>query len=213
MGEPAHVNPRIVAALRAQLRARDPGARRVGWKIALGIAEIEELVGPEPVIGSLTTATQLEPGATYRGGGPLHADAEVVIEVGSGGRVVGLGVGLELVDLRRPAGGMEAIVAANVLHRAFVLGPSRHGARAGEGALILDGEVRARAAAVIDADATVRAVARLLDAVGERPEPGDRVLAGSVVQIPVAPGDRVAAAIEGLGRVEAVIADERQLRR
>jgi hypothetical protein len=59
------VNPRVVAALRAQLRTRDPGARRVGWKIARGIAEVEELIGAEPVIGNLTSATQLESGATY----------------------------------------------------------------------------------------------------------------------------------------------------
>jgi 2-keto-4-pentenoate hydratase len=199
------VDPRIVAALGAQLRARYPGARRVGWKIALGIAEIEELIGPAPVIGNLTSATQLEDGATYRGGGPLHADAEVVIEAGTGG----LGVGLELVDLTRPPGGAEAIVAANVLHRAFVLGASRPGAVPGEGALIVNGEVRARAPAVVDVDGTLRAVARWLAAVGEELRPGDRVFAGSVVQVPVAPGDRVAAAISGLGRVEVAVADER----
>jgi hypothetical protein len=89
------VHPRIVAALRDQLRARDPAAGRVGWKIALGIPEVEELIGSEPVIGSLTTASRLEDGGTYRGCGPLHADAEVVIEAGTGD----LAVGLELVDL------------------------------------------------------------------------------------------------------------------
>jgi hypothetical protein len=109
------VHPQLVAALRAQLRAREPGVRRVGWKIAARIAEIEELIGTEPAIGNLTTATQLASGATYHGGGPLHADAEVVIEAGTGA----VGVGLELVDLTRPPGGAEAIVAANVLHRAF----------------------------------------------------------------------------------------------
>jgi hypothetical protein len=170
------VHPRIVAALRAQLRARDPDARRVGWKIALGIAEVEELIGDEPVIRNLTSATQLAPGATYDGGGPLHADAEVVVEVGPGGDVAGLGVGLELVDLRRPAGGMEAMIAGNVTHRAFVLGPSLRDAKPGHGALIVDGEVRARAPAVVDPAATVR-------------------------------GERVAAEIDGLGRVDAVIAD------
>jgi len=196
------VHPRIVAALRAQLRARDPGARRVGWKIALGIGEVEELIGTEPVIGNLTGATELGDGGTYAGGGPLHADCEVVIEVGTGR----LGVGLELVDLTRPPGGVEAIVAANVLHRAFAAGRMRAEAEPGEGALIVNGAVRARAPAAVDAEATVSAVARWLEALGEDLLPDDRVFAGSVVQVPVAPGDRVAAVIDGLGRVEVVIA-------
>jgi 2-keto-4-pentenoate hydratase len=195
------VHPRIVAALRAQLDARDPTAGRVGWKIALGIGEIEELIGQEPAIGNLTSATQLEDGETYRGGGPLHADAEVVIEVGGG-----LGVGLELVDLTRARGAMEAVVAANVLHRAFVLGPSCAGVAPGEGALIVNGEVRAVAPAVVDVERTLHTVARWLDAVGEELRSGDRVFAGSVVQVPLAPGDRVVAEIAGLGRVSAVVA-------
>lgn len=195
------VHPRIAAALRAQLRSRDPSAGRVGWKLALDIAEIEELIGSEPAIGTLTTATQLEPDGIYHGPGPLHADAEVVIEVGAGARIAGLGVGLELVDLTRPPGGMEAIVAANVLHRAFVLGPSKRDGRPGEAMLIVDREVRDRAPAVVDPAATVAAVTRLLEAVDERLEPGDRIFAGSVVQVPLAAGDRVEAAIEGLGRV------------
>jgi 2-keto-4-pentenoate hydratase len=32
------------------------------------------------------------------------------------------------------------------------------------------------------------------------------VFAGSIVQVPLAPGDRVTAAIDGLGRVSAVVA-------
>jgi len=46
------LHPRIAAATRAQLDARrvllDAGAGHVGWKIALGIAEVEELIGTEP---------------------------------------------------------------------------------------------------------------------------------------------------------------------
>jgi 2-keto-4-pentenoate hydratase len=193
------VHPRLVAALRAQLDARDRGARRVGWKIALGIPEVEALIGAEPVIGTLTTATRLEDGAAYHGPGPLHADCEVVIEAGTGA----LAVGLELVDLTRPPGGVEAIVAANVLHRAFVVGPFVEGVRPGEGALVVDGSVRARAPAEVDVDGTLRAVARWLHAVGERLEAGDLVFAGSVVQVPLDAGDRVAAQIDGLGRVGA----------
>jgi hypothetical protein len=196
------VHPRIVAALRAQLRSRDPGASRVGWKIALGIGEVEELIGPVPVIGNLTSATQLADGATYGGGGPLHADAEVVIEAGTGR----LGVGLELVDLTQGGGAVETVVAANVLHRAFAIGPMQIDVEPGIGALIVNGEERARAPAAVDIDATVGAVARWLAAAGEELLPSDRLFAGSIVQVPVVPGDRVAASITGLGRVEAVVA-------
>jgi hypothetical protein len=185
------VHPRIVAALRAQLAARDPVARRVGWKIALGLAEVEELIGTEPVIGNLTTATQLEDGAIYRGPGPLHADCEVVIEAGTRA----LAAGLEIVDLTRPQ------IEANVTHRAFVCGPALHDRVPGEGALIVGGEVRARAPAVVDVERTLGAVSRWLEAVGEELRPSDLVFAGSVVQVPLSPGDRVVASIDGLGRV------------
>ena len=196
------MHQRIVTALRAQLRARDPDARRVGWKIALGIGEVEALIGSAPVIGNLTGATQLSDGAVYGGGGPLHADCEVVIEAGTGR----LAVGLELVDLPPGEGAADAVVAANVLHRAFAVGPMSADVEPGEGALIVNGEERARAAAAVDVDATVGAVARWLAALGEELLPADLLFAGSVVQVPLAPGDRVAAAVDGLGRVEAIVA-------
>jgi hypothetical protein len=88
------IHPCLVAALREQLSRRPPGARRLGWKIGGGIAEIEAVTGGLPAFGHLT-----------------------------------------------------------------------------------------------------------LDSVGERPEPGDVVLTGSVTQVPVSAGDHVAAEIDGLGRV------------
>jgi hypothetical protein len=45
------IHRRIVTALQAQLRARPPGAQRVGWKAAYGIAELEELLGSMPMPG------------------------------------------------------------------------------------------------------------------------------------------------------------------
>ena len=67
----ADPHPRVLAATRAQLDARrallDAGARHVGWKIALGIAEVEALAGSEPALGHITTATLVEPGGTFAG--------------------------------------------------------------------------------------------------------------------------------------------------
>jgi 2-keto-4-pentenoate hydratase len=195
------VDARIVDAVRAQLRRRDGG--RVGFKAAFGIDAVRELIGDTPVPGHLTTATQLAAGATFdpRGAGALHADCEVAVTVGR----EELGVALELVDLARQAGDMEAIVTGNVLHLAFVLGPAI--ARPpGEARLIVNGVVRARAPARADHRATVEALARILEAAGEQLRPGDRIITGSVVQVPVEPGDHVVAEIDGLGRAEARIA-------
>jgi len=210
-----HVDPTIAAGLAAQLAARraalDAGARRVGWKLAYDIAEIEALAGDEPVVGHLTSATLLASGATYGGASSdreLRVETELAVEVGEGGAIAGLAVALEVVDVGRPPGGAEALVAANVLHRAVAFGPTHRGATTpGSGArLFIDGAVREEAPVRGDPAAVVAATARLLEAVGERLEPGDRILAGSSCHVPAAPGDAVVAEIDGLGAVAATIA-------
>jgi 2-keto-4-pentenoate hydratase len=209
------VHPRLAAATRAQLddwrAALDGGAGRVGWKIALGIEEVEALVGTEPALGHLTTASLLVPGGVYTGARPdrpLHAETELAIEVGPDGGIAGLAVALEIVDTGRPPDGLEAIVAANVYHRAVAFGPTVPGARA-EGAvarLLVGGELRETAAVTADPLATVHAIERLLAAAGERFESGERIIAGSACHVPVAPGDAIVAEIDGLGAVAATIA-------
>src|SRR3954469_5903267 len=116
------LHPTIAAGLAAQLAARraalDAGARRVGWKLAYGIAEVEELAGDEPVVGHLTSATLLPPGGAYhaRADRELRVETELAVEVGEGGAIAGLAVALEVVDVGRPPHGARALVAANVLH-------------------------------------------------------------------------------------------------
>jgi 2-keto-4-pentenoate hydratase len=141
-------------------------------------------MGTEPVFGYLTSATLDVPAAA------THADVEVVVVVGSDE----LGVALELVDLRRPP---EGFLETNVMHRAFALGPT--GRTPGEARLIVNGEVRGAKPARADHAATVAAIGRLLEAAGERLESGDRIITGSVVQVPVGPGDDVVAEIDGIG--------------
>ena len=206
------MHPRLAAALTAQLERRSAalaaGARSVGWKIGGGIPEVDELTGGKPTIGHLTSASQHEPGGTHSaaGAGALHADTEVVIEVGRDGVVAGLRVGLELVDLAREPGGLETIVAGNVLHQAFAVGPLRAATGAAEARAVIDGEIRARGRTSADHADTVELVARQLEALGESLRPGDLIFSGSVTQVPVAPGHEVAAEIDGLGRVSLVIA-------
>src|SRR3954454_967568 len=195
-GAVTDVHPRLAAATRAQLEhwraALDAGAGRVGWKVALGIAEVEALVGAAPALGHLTTATLLVPGGEYRGARAdreLRAETELAVEVGADGGVAGLAVALEIVDTGRPPDSLEAIVAGNVFHRAVAFGPTVPDARPEglQARLLVGGDVREAAAVTADPHATVAAIKRLLDAAGERLEPGERILAGSACHVPVAP--------------------------
>jgi 2-oxo-3-hexenedioate decarboxylase len=204
----AEVDTRVLAAVRAQLDGWRAllagGAERVGWKASWEMPEVEALIGSEPVIGHLTTATQLEPGGTYRGGGvAVRAETEVVILAGVDGGVAALGVGLEIVDVGVEPRALEESIAGNVLHRGFALGPV--GPLGDEATMTVNGEVRHRAPVTGDHAATLRSVARWLTAAGERLEPGDVVFAGSLNHVPVASGDHVEAAISGLGSVTATI--------
>jgi 2-keto-4-pentenoate hydratase len=218
----SHVDPRLASALAVQLghwrTTLSAGAERVGWKLGLGEAE---RIGQGPVIGHLTSATQLDPGATYRvqGAVALTADAEVGLELGvdvdpdadrsvARAAIGGYGAALELVDLGGPPDHAEGVVAANVFHRAFALGPTdRSWPEDGvEGRLVVNGEVRASAHAAQDHAELVRSVAALLGAVGERLRAGDRVIMGSIVQLPIAAGDEVVAELGALGRVHLAIA-------
>jgi len=218
------VHPRLVAALEVQLRRRqavlERGGRHVGWKIGGEIPEVETVTGSGPAIGYLTSASLLPGGGTYRAGSDaaLHADTEVVVEIGRdvdvdagsdpAAAIAALAVGLELVDLGRPPGDLKGIVAGNVFHRAFALGPAASVTAPldAEARSIVNGQVRETGRACGDYAETVRTVARLLDAVGERLRRGDRILSGSVTQVGVEAGDEVRAEIDGLGSVAVTVA-------
>jgi 2-keto-4-pentenoate hydratase len=212
------VDPRLVAALTAQLGlwrvALAEGAERVGWKLGMGQGE---RIGRGPVIGHLTSATQLEPGDTYQAEGAvdLRADAEVALRLGADvgpdadrhagiTAIAGFGAALELVDLGAPPpGDPERIVATNIWHRAFALSRLDRPAPAkgAEGRVIVNGEVRDSAPLPLDLTELVQVVASLLGSVGERLQAGDSLITGSVVQVPVEPGDEVIADLGPLGRI------------
>jgi 2-keto-4-pentenoate hydratase len=205
------LDPRLKSALALQLgdwRAtlRD-GAERVGWKLGIGSSE---RIGGQLVVGHLTSATRLEDGATYRAADAvnLHADAEVALELGRDDAVTGFGAALELVDLGDSPGDPEGIVATNVFHRAFVLGPFHPALPTGsvEVGLVVNGDVRASARAPDDFTDRICAAGRLLGAMGERLRAGDRIITGNVVQVAVAPGDEVIADFGELGRLRLEIA-------
>ena len=199
---------RVVAALRNQLAERrrllDAGAARVGWKVALGIEEVEN----RPVIGYLTSATQLPAGAVHSAAGAaeLCVDAELAVEAGRDGTIARYAAALELVDLGQGRGSVESVLHANVLHRAFVLG-SPHDEPARTARVYVDDVLRAEAVAEFALEERVDVVAYWLAAAGERLEPGDWIITGSIVQVPVAPGDEVAVEIGELGRLEVSIVE------
>ena len=197
---------RIVSALRQQLAERrrllDAGATHVGWKVALGMEE----VGNRPVMGYLTSATELSSGGAHSAAGAVElcVDAELAVEIGRDGAIAGYAAALELVDLGQGRGSLEAVIRANVVHRAFVLGPSHHDpVRVAR--VYVNGELRAEGIAELDLEERAEVVAYWLSALGEHLELGDRIITGSIVQVPVAPRDEVAVELDELGRLKVSI--------
>jgi 2-keto-4-pentenoate hydratase len=186
---------------RAQLAL---GAERVGWKLGRG----SEARRFGPLLGYLTTATRLEPGSSYRAGAgtELHVDAELAVEIGEDGAPSGYATALELCDLARIHDELDAVVATNLFHRAYVLSASLpHLPDRVEATVRVNGEVRGSAPASHPPEDAVARAAELLEAAGERLEPGDRVITGAVVQVPVRSGDEVEVELGGLGRLGVTI--------
>jgi 2-keto-4-pentenoate hydratase len=180
----APVDLRLASALNVQLQSWRVsllgGATRVGWKLGVGD---RERIGPGLVVGHLTSATQLDPGEVYRpkSGSALHADAEVALVISGDvpstpdvemteSAIAGYAAALELVDLAAPPDDPESIIAANVFHCAFALGPTylRPPLGSTEGGLTVNGEPRASAAAAQDFVDLLQSAAVLLDTVGQR---------------------------------------------
>jgi 2-keto-4-pentenoate hydratase len=204
---PTNVDCRLVSALAAQLEQRDAalraGAGCVGWKLGMGE---RERIGGE--IADLTSATLLAPGGSYRHRGDvaeLRADAELAVEVvraveaTDDPRAIAQAIGayvpaLEIVDLTRLADEPVSVVAANVFHRGVAFGPATPKPRGDvHGSVVVNGNVEASGAGPEDLVDRIAAAARILAAVGERIEAGDRLLTGSIVQVPVTPGDELTA--------------------
>jgi 2-keto-4-pentenoate hydratase len=226
---PVTADPRVRRGLEAQLarwRAlRAQGFARVGWKIGLNDPAVQARLGLRAaVVGHVTLATVIVPGSAHSlaGGTLVGAEPEVAIHLGAdvppgadGARaaaaIVALGPALEVIDVDAPFDDLEGIVAANVFHRAVLFGVSHPRGAGGRLAdvtarVVHNGETVATvdAAAVVgDLGETVRLVADLLGACGERLEAGDRILAGSLVRpVWVHPGDVVGLEMEPLGDVE-----------
>jgi hypothetical protein len=83
----------------------------------------------------------------------------------------------------RPPDDFESIVVGNLWHRAFALSPLRHQLppELVRAEVRVDAKTAGAAEARVDSVETARIAGELLGAVGERLEPGDRIIAGSIV--------------------------------
>ena len=219
------IDPRVVAGMRRQLRARrerlEEGAAPLGWKIGLNVESVQRRLGLDrPVVGHLTTAALAEPGHPHSLAGATNAAAEpeIAIEIGrdvegdvgpeaARGAIKGLAPAIEVVDVDRPFDDLEAIVADNVFHRAVALGESGDSSLDGVEAVVAVNGAEAHrleaASAAGDLGDVVTVIAGTLAACGERLVAGDRIIAGSLTPgLPVAPGDSVALDLGRLGRLE-----------
>ncbi len=217
------LHPRLVGALAKQEAKRQEalaaGAIHLGWK--LGVGQRESIAG-DIAIGYLTTATCLRPGSTYAATGEdraLHADVELYVEFGQDvpaaaepsaveAGISAYGVALEIVDLSPLEDEPDEVVEENLFHRAVAFGPTvAEVARDALASATINGRTAASARVAADVVAKLGRATRLLDASGARFRAGDRVITGSIVQVPVDLGDEVVAAISGVGEAGLTIGD------
>jgi 2-keto-4-pentenoate hydratase len=198
------------------------GAAPVGWKLGLTVPSVQRQLGLQgPVVGYLLSATQHPPGATCSLAGMEHPgmEPEVAIHLGApvppGGdlddaraAIAGLGPAIELIDAAPPFEDLYAILAENIFHRGFVLGPADPSRTTVEGiaVTVTRGEAEEASADAADAmdepAAIVRHVADFLGDHGGALEAGQVIIGGSLVPaVPVSAGDRVTVSLGPLGEL------------
>jgi 2-keto-4-pentenoate hydratase len=211
--EPAR--DRVLRGLRSQFeslgRKRAAGEELVGWKVGLNAAPLQQQLGiSRPVLGHLTTATVIEPGAAHSvaGGVRVGVEPEVAIHLGAGGAIEALGPAIEVVDLDPAITELEAILAGNVFHRGVVLGPPAAGLDASDLATITasvtkNGVLAERARFAETGEAPAEAVALIaerLALVGEELRDGQVIIAGALTPIVfVGSGDTIEVDLGPLG--------------
>jgi 2-keto-4-pentenoate hydratase len=204
------VDSRLVGALAEQFHHREAaltrGARHVGWKLGMGS---RERIGDHPAVGYMTTATALSAGGAYCAStlvdGDLHADAELCVELGADldpgagsdaarAAIVRTSAALEIVDLSPLAGEPEAAVATNVFHRAVAIGDVAIPLAATPRVSVwVNGRLCELGPWPTDIPQRLAAAAEILAALGQRLRAGDRIITGSIVQVPIDVGDCVQA--------------------
>jgi 2-keto-4-pentenoate hydratase len=222
-------------AYRVQLgvvaRREAAGERRVGWKVGLTAEAIQRQFGfHEPVFGCLMEEglrrsghvfgrdELLRPGFETEVCVRLRAPLSGTVDTTQARRAVDVCYpALEIIETRGDLAAQIALALAdNAQQKAFVLGgpvPLTDDLRLDhvEARVAVNGQevARARGEAVGgDPLHSVAWLARKLGEYGLALRAGDLIMTGSFTrQFPLAPGDRVEAVFDGLGAVEAVVAE------
>jgi 2-keto-4-pentenoate hydratase len=228
-------DPRIVAGMAAQGRLRESrvsaGERRVGWKAGLGTVQAMRAASIDaPLTGFLTNAS-LASGMTTTDGLSIEDwrnakfEPEVAVRLGADvpagsprttvqAAIAAVAPALEIVDLG-DASDIEQVLADNVFHRAFLIGPFSEAAAAGLGAVRLrvdrDGHDPQNdidpAAALGDLLDVVRALADQIPLSGDELRAGDVIMTGSAIPaVAISGGERFEVSLPGAGSIALAIA-------
>jgi 2-keto-4-pentenoate hydratase len=208
-------------------RGGDGPGRRIGWKIGLTAAAIQQQFGVhEPVFGCLMAAGLFQSGHVFRHDELLAPGFEnelcLVFDrdlapdaapAAVAAAVARVHPAFEITETRGDLSAELALaIADNAQQKAFVLGPPVGRATLPDLAAV---EVRVEVNGAVVATAKGGAVlghpynavawlAGKLAAFGERVRAGDHVMSGSFTrQFPLAAGDRIAARFAGIGAVTA----------
>jgi 2-oxo-hept-3-ene-1,7-dioate hydratase len=201
----------VSRGMRAMLADRDAalvaGAVPVGWKIGFNTAAIQEHFGlTDAVVGYMVDTGVTADGATVSlaGWAAPAVEVEMAVRVGDDGAVAGLAPALELVDLGISFDDIEPVLAANICHRGVIFGDEVPGVDpwAMAASVTKAGDVVAEGVLTEDPAVTLLFVRSYLAAHGATLQPGDRIIAGSVVApVAVAPGDELNVSFGPLGRL------------
>lgn len=226
---PVLQDPRIARGMAAQFalwrRRVAAGEQALGWKVGFGAPAVMEKLGiSAPLVGFLSGAARVEPGATIslKDWKKPAAEAEIAVYMGAdlkagAGRaaavqaIAGIGPAIELADVEFAPDDVEAILSHNIYQRHVLLGACDR-ARAG---CVLDGltasivrngkefakttDPQAATGELID---IVRHVADVLAACGETLCAGQVIITGSITPpLWIEPGEELAFDLAPVGGV------------
>lgn len=205
------LDSRLVAALQEQRRHRDArlrrGARQVGWKLGMGR---REKIGEQIAIGYLTSDTVVGHACRYAPPAgaddrDLHVDAELCVELErdinpeADSDSVRAAIGscwpaLEIVDLAPRAGEPDSIVAENVFHLAVAFSETLIPLESRQHVIVYVNHERQESAPwPADIPDRIASAAAILAGLDERLRAGDRIITGSIIQVPTTIGDLIEA--------------------
>ena len=216
-GQDLNASDRVTRGMQALLARRQAdlaaGALPVGWKIGFDTPAIQQHFGlHEAVVGYLTDTRIVDPGATVSLAGWVApaVEVELAVRVGADGAIAGLGPALELVDLDISFDDIEPVLAGNICHRHVVFGTevTDTDPKALAATVTKDGAIVAEGRLTKDPAVTVAFVSSFLTAYGAALEPGQRIIAGSVVPpVSVAPGDALEVSFGPFGALKVAFSD------